>query len=42
MARDSYATRNRRKKAGGQGCAILLIVGAAFAAGLTEAARWLS
>lgn len=45
MARDSYATRNRRKKAGGQGCAILLIVGGSLFAGLsviaTEAARWI-
>lgn len=46
MARDAYATRNRRKAAKGQGCMITLIVGGSLFAGLsviaTEAARWLS
>jgi hypothetical protein len=42
----SYADRNRRKQASGQGCAILLAVGGSVAASalfaVAEAARWMS
>lgn len=44
MARDAYATRNRRKKATGQGCMVTLLVGGSLMTGLSlllsHAAGW--
>lgn len=34
MGDDAYAKRQRRKKAGGQGCVIVLLVGGSLTAGL--------
>lgn len=45
MGDDAYAKRQRRKKAGGQGCMITLLVGGSLLAGVAlivgQAVRWL-
>lgn len=38
---DDYGRRQRRKKAGGQGCVITLIAMATAVAGFVEGFRWL-
>jgi hypothetical protein len=46
MATDSYAKRNRRKQAKGQGCVVTLLVGASLLTGLSyfvhAAAGWIA
>lgn len=43
---DAYAKRNRRKKASGQGCVVIIVVGASVLVGLSyllsSTAGWLA